>query len=45
MLMRRCLNNEMVEEYVVNEIGLEKEELLLAPNLKRLLYYICSSGV
>lgn len=24
MLMRRCLNNEMVEEYVVNEIRLEK---------------------
>ena len=45
MLMRRCLNNEMVEEYVVNEIGLEKEELLLAPNLEETFYTIFARQV
>ena len=45
MLMRRCLNNEMVEEYTVNEIGLEKEELLLAPNLEETFYTIFARQV
>lgn len=38
MLMRRCLNNEMIEEYVMNETGLDKEELLLNVNIKPELF-------
>lgn len=40
MLMRRCLNNRIVEEYVSNEVGLEKDELLLYPNLEESFYAI-----
>lgn len=45
MLMHRCLNNEILEEYVVNEIGLEKEELLLSPNLEETFYTIFARQV
>lgn len=45
MLMRRCLNSQMVEEYVSNEMGIGKEELLLQPNLEETFYTIFSRQV
>ncbi len=45
MLMHRCLNNKMVEEYVSNKMGLDKDELLLYPNLEETFYTIFARQV
>ena len=44
-LMRRVLNNEKVMEYVINETGLDKKELLLLVNLKTVFYTIFAKQV
>ena len=45
MLMRRCLNNATIEEYVVNEMGINKEELLLYPNIEETFYTVFAQQV
>lgn len=45
MLMRRVLNDEKVMEYVINETGLDKEELLLSINLETVFYTIFAKQV
>lgn len=45
MLMRRVLNNGKVMEYVINETGLDKKELLLSVNLETVFYTIFAKQV
>ena len=45
MLMRRCLNNATIEEYVVNETGMNGEELLLYPNIEETFYTVFAKQV
>lgn len=45
MLMRRCLNNTNIEEYVVNEIGMDREELLLYQNIEETFYTVFAKQV
>lgn len=45
MLMRRILNKPLIEEYVVNETGLDKNELLLPINLETVFYTIFAKQV
>ena len=45
MLMKRILNNDKVLEYVINETGLDEEELLLSVNLKTVFYTIFAKQV
>lgn len=45
MILRRALNSEKITEYVVNETGLEKDELLLSVNLESVFYTIFATQV
>jgi len=45
MLLRRALNAEKILEYVINETGLDKDELLLSENLKEVFYTIFAKQV
>lgn len=45
MLIKRILNNDKVLEYVINETGLDKEELLLSINLETVFYTIFAKQV
>ena len=45
MLMRRCLAESIIEEYIVNELGMDKEELLLRPNIESTFYTIFAKQV
>lgn len=45
MLLRRAINAEKILEYVINETGLDKEELMLSANLKTVFYTIFAKQV
>ncbi len=45
MILRRVLNKELVMEYVVNETGLNSEEIFLAVNLETVFYTIFAKQV
>lgn len=45
MLMRRCLNNTNIEEYVVNEMVMDREELLLYQNIEETFYTVFAKQV
>lgn len=45
MLLKRILNNDKIVEYVVNETGLDMEELLLPVNLETVFYTIFAKQV
>lgn len=45
MLLKRVLNVDEISEYVINETGLEKEELILPINLEEVFYTIFARQV
>lgn len=45
MLMCRCLTGSKIEEYMTNEFGMDKEELLLQPNIEQSFYAIFAKQV
>lgn len=45
MLLRRCLTGNKIEEYMINELGMDKEELLLQQNIEYSFYTIFAKQV
>lgn len=45
MILRRVLNNTVILEYIINEIGLSQKELLLPVNLEDVFYTIFAKQV
>lgn len=45
MLLRRAINAEKISEYVINETGLDRGELMLSANLKEVFYTIFAKQV